>query len=246
MPTASVIIPAAGQGRRFSGSPAGTGPRVPFGERLTKAFVLLAGKPVIVHTLERFCTVPAVAEVIVAVPEDGVAWVEAQLAPRAAAMKCRLKVVAGGADRPDSVAGALEVSDPGTELVVVHDAVRPLIRRAIIEEALRVAVERGAAVVGRPVDHTVKRAAADRRVLETVSREGLWLAQTPQVFRREIITSAYRKRDEVVGHVTDDAQLVEALGYEVMMVLGDAATIKITTREDLRLCEAMLAAGWPF
>jgi len=246
MPTASVIIPAAGQGRRFSGTEAKSGPRVPFGERLTKAFVLLAGKPVIEHTLERFCTVPAVAEVIVAVPEDGVAWVEALLAAAAARTRCRLKVVAGGTDRPESVARALEVSDPGTELVAIHDAVRPLIRREIIEEALRVAVERGAAVVGRPIDHTVKRVAAGRRVIETVPRGDLWLAQTPQVFRREVITSAYRKREEVVGAITDDAQLVEALGYEVAMVPGDAANVKITTPEDLHLCEAVLAAGWPF
>ncbi|KPK46734.1 MAG: hypothetical protein AMK72_09340, partial [Planctomycetes bacterium SM23_25] len=139
---------------------------------------------------------------------------------------------------------------------------------AVIAEALRVAVEHGAAVVGRPVDHTIK-AVADtasasetrprqnvtqvvplypdvRRVGQTVPRQGLWMAQTPQVFRREIITQAYQRRGDMVGSVTDDAQLVEAMGQTVMMVRGDAANIKITTPEDLRLCGAILAAGWPF
>ncbi|MBE3134613.1 MAG: 2-C-methyl-D-erythritol 4-phosphate cytidylyltransferase, partial [Acidobacteria bacterium] len=104
----------------------------------------------------------------------------------------------------------------------------------------------GAAVVGRPVDHTIKSVGADRCVATTVARDALWMAQTPQVFRREIITQAYGRRDDVVGALTDDAQLVEAMGQVVMMVLGDAANIKITTPEDLRMCEALLAAGWPF
>jgi 2-C-methyl-D-erythritol 4-phosphate cytidylyltransferase len=111
---------------------------------------------------------------------------------------------------------------------------------------MRVAVEHGAAVVGRPVDHTVKRVPDGRKVAETVARQLLWLAQTPQVFRREVITQAYARRAEVVGKVTDDAQLVEAMGREVVMVPGDAANFKITTPEDLRMCEAILAAGWPF
>jgi 2-C-methyl-D-erythritol 4-phosphate cytidylyltransferase len=128
---------------------------------------------------------------------------------------------------------------------VIHDAVRPLVRRAVVEEAMRVAFERGAAVVGRPVDHTVKRVSDGRRVAETVPRENLWLAQTPQVFRRDVVAQAYERRRHVVGRVTDDAQLVEAMGGCVEMVRGDAANVKITTIEDLRLCEALLEAGWP-
>jgi len=245
MPTASVIIPAAGQGRRFFGGEARAAKRGTFEAYATKAFVPLAGKPVLAHTLACFEGIESVVEIIVAVPKGALGWAEERFGAASAGGR-RLKIVAGGADRPASVALALEVSDPGTELVAVHDAVRPLIRSAVAEEAMRVAIERGAAVVGRPVDHTVKRVGADRRVGETVQRHGLWVAQTPQVFRREIITSAYRKRDEVVGRLTDDAQLVEALGYDVMMVLGDAVNIKITTPEDLRICEAILAAGWPF
>ena len=154
--------------------------------------------------------------------------------------------MAGGAERPESVARALAATDPATDLVAIHDAVRPMIRPEVIREALRAAAEHGAAVVGRPVDHTVKRVAADRRILATVPRHDLWIAQTPQVFRRAILAEAYARRGEVPGHITDDAQLVEALGREVVMVLGDAANLKITTPEDLKTCEALLAAGWPF
>jgi 2-C-methyl-D-erythritol 4-phosphate cytidylyltransferase len=245
MPTASVIIAAGGLGRRFLAAGARAAERGPFEQHPTKAFVPLAGKPVLAHTLACFAEIPSVVEFIVAVPEGALDWAEEHFDAAGVGGR-RLKIVEGGRDRPDSVARALEVSDPGTELVAVHDAVRPLIRRAVAEEAMRVAIERGAAVVGRPVDHTVKRVAEDRSVTETVHRHGLWVAQTPQVFRREIITNAYHKRDEVVGEVTDDAQLVEALGYEVVMVLGDAVNLKITTPEDLRICEAILAAGWPF
>lgn len=206
---------------------------------------MLAGKPVLAHTLARFATVAAVAEVVVAVPADRVAWAQQTFGETFAPGR-RLLFVVGGDDRTSSVAWALAATDKSTELVAIHDAVRPLIRPKCIEESFRVAIEHGAAVVGRPVDHTVKRVADGRRVVETVPRMGLWLAQTPQVFRREVITQAYAHREDVIGAVTDDAQLVEARGMAVVMVPGDGANLKITTPEDLRLCEALLAAGWPF
>jgi len=238
LPQASAIIAAAGSGRRFvrQGGDARGPPKV---------LADLAGRPILAHVLEAFAQVAAVTDIVVAVPEDRLAWARDAF-PGPVRDGCRLAFVAGGAERTDSVARALEATDRGTELVAIHDGARPLIRPAVIEEALRVAVECGAAVVGRPADHTVKRVAEDGRVLETVPRRALWLAQTPQVFRREILTRAYARRKDVVGRVTDDSQLVEALGQTVRMVRGDAANLKITTPEDLRVCEALLAAGWPF
>jgi len=247
MPTATVILPAAGRGLRFA-APGPTPPDSTWSaaeEPATKAFAPLAGRPVLAHTLDCFRPLEAVGEVVVPVPPQAVLWARRTFGD-SVGPKRRLVFVAGGAERIESVAEALKASDTSTELVVIHDAVRPLIRRAVIEEAMRVAIEHGAAVVGRPVDHTVKRVPDGRRVAETMPREGLWVAQTPQVFRREIITQAYARRGQVIGNVTDDAQLVEAMGYRVMMVRGDAANLKITTPEDLRLCEALLAAGWPF
>ena len=235
-PRASVLIAAAGTGRRFAEAAGGGG-------ALSKVFADLAGRPVLAYVLEAFWRVEAVAEVVVAVPETSVEWARGRFGETGPAGR-PLCWVAGGADRTESVARALAASDPALPLVAVHDGARPLIRSAVIAEALRVAAAEGAAVVGRPVDHTVKRVGAEGRVLETVPRGRLWLAQTPQVFRREVIEEAYRRRGEAAGSVTDDAQLVEALGRPVRMVRGEAANIKITTPEDLRLCEALLVAGW--
>lgn len=241
MPTASLIVAAAGRGVRFARSAESAGPEAP----PTKVFAPLAGRTVLRQTLDCFAGVGAIVEAVVAVAEADVD--RAREGVGAALGEGRpVKVVTGGAERLDSVAQALAQTDPGTELVIVHDAVRPLIRAAVVEEAMRVAVEHGAAVVGRLLDHTVKRVREGRVVAETVPRENLWLVQTPQVFRREIIAQAYSRRGDVVGRITDDAQLVEALGRTVVLVPGDAANFKITTPEDLRLCEALLAAGWPF
>jgi 2-C-methyl-D-erythritol 4-phosphate cytidylyltransferase len=242
-PTASVIIPAAGVGQRFAQGLARRR-EVP-SERLSKVFVPLAGRPVLARTLDQFGQVAAVAEIVVAVSPETLEWARHEFGSTFGGDR-PLTFVAGGSNRTESVSLALAATDGGTELVAIHDAVRPMIRPKIIEEALRVAIEHGAAVVGRPVDHTVKSVPNGHRVAETLPRAGLWLAQTPQVFRREILMQAYERREDVVGQVTDDAKLVEAMGQAVMMVLGDAANLKITTPEDLRFCEALLAAGWPF
>jgi 2-C-methyl-D-erythritol 4-phosphate cytidylyltransferase len=242
----SVIIPAAGAGRRFVSQMARQGGRAASATPAltTKVFLLLAGRPVLSHTLARFAEVAEVAEVIVAVPADQVRHAQEVFGDEIAPGR-PLRFLAGGDERPESVARALAATDPKTDLVAVHDAVRPMIRPEIIREALRAAAEHGAAVVGRPVDHTIKRVDGSQRIMETVPRQGLWIAQTPQVFRREVIVEAYAWLDRVDAHITDDAQLVETLGREVVMVLGDAANLKITTPEDLRTCEALLAAGWP-
>jgi len=241
-PRASVIIAAGGAGRRFvearSGGAADAASEA-------KVFVALAGRPVLAYVLGAFARVPAVAEAVVAVPDDRVAWARDTFG-EALSDGRPLVFVAGGNRRTDSVERALAATNPETDLVAIHDAARPLIRSRVIQEAMGVAMEQGAAVVGRPVDHTVKRVNDDARVIETVPRRHLWLAQTPQVFRREVITQAYARRASVLGPVTDDAQLVEALGRTVCMVEGDGANLKITTPEDLRTCEALLAAGWPF
>jgi len=210
-----------------------------------KVFMPLAGRPVLAHTLERFAAVESVVEVVVAAPAACLAEARKQFGETVTAGR-PLIFVAGGEDRVESVARALAATDPKTDLVAVHDAVRPLIRPAVIREAFRAAADHGGAVVGWPVDHTVKRVADGRRIVETVPRGGLWIAQTPQVFRRDCLTRAYAARDRAGPGITDDAQLVEVLGQEVVMVYGDAANLKITTPEDLRLCEALLVAGWPF
>jgi 2-C-methyl-D-erythritol 4-phosphate cytidylyltransferase len=152
-------------------------------------------------------------------------------------------IVPGGSERQDSVRAGIEALDRETELVVIHDAVRPFITVGLIENCIRAAAEEGAATVGVPAKDTVKEVAADGRVLRTCDRNLLWLTQTPQAFRRDIIENAHRAavRDGYRG--TDDTSLVERLGVAVRMIRGDYGNIKITTPEDLLIAEALLAAS---
>ena len=154
-------------------------------------------------------------------------------------------IIPGGKERQDSVRAGIEALDGDAELVIIHDAVRPFITAGLIENCIRAAEEEGAATVGVPVKDTVKEVGPDGRILRTCDRSLLWLTQTPQVFRRDIIENAHRAavRDGFRG--TDDTSLVERLGISVRMIRGDYENIKITTPEDLILAEALLAASQP-
>lgn len=235
MPPVSLIVPAAGQGRRFGA--AGT-------RASRKPFVTLAGEPVVAHALRRFAQVDEVAEVILAVDRDDVDFAASALAD---VMKLfgNFRIIAGGAERPDTVAAALKCVDAASSLVAVHDAVRPLVAVESIRRAIKAADNCGAAIVAVPVSDTVKRVGADGMVAETVSRDGLWVAQTPQVFRRQLIIDAYRNRHALSPTVTDDAQLVEAMGVRVAIIEGSATNLKITTPEDLQRAEALLRGPGP-
>ena len=150
-----------------------------------------------------------------------------------------LDVVDGGAERADSIQKALEKVKPEIDFVAVHDAARPCIADEWISEIFATAEKTGAAIPAIPVGGTLKRVAGGT-IVETVSREGLWEAQTPQVFRRDLLLKAYAQRGGF--DATDDAQLVERLGHKVNIVPGSAVNLKITTREDLRLAELALKA----
>jgi 2-C-methyl-D-erythritol 4-phosphate cytidylyltransferase len=136
------------------------------------------------------------------------------------------------------VARALERVKPEAEFIAVHDAARPCLVDEWIDAVFAAAVKSGAAILAAPVTGTLKRAGSDQTVAETVAREGLWEAQTPQVFRRQLLTDAYARRGQ--EKATDDAQLVERLGQKVTIVTGSAMNIKITTKEDLRIAAALL------
>jgi 2-C-methyl-D-erythritol 2,4-cyclodiphosphate synthase/2-C-methyl-D-erythritol 4-phosphate cytidylyltransferase len=150
------------------------------------------------------------------------------------------RAVAGGAERQASVAAALEEVAPAAELVAVHDGARPFVSQALIARCLEAAKERGAAVAAVPATDTVKEADPDGLVRATVDRARLWLVQTPQVFRRELLARAYRAATEAGLRATDDASLVERLGHEVVVVHGEPENIKITWPADVRRSEQML------
>ncbi len=151
-----------------------------------------------------------------------------------------IQIVAGGKQRFDSVAAALAKLKDDAEFVAIHDAARPCVTRELIDAVFARAVKDGAAMLAVPVGDTIKQTDGHDNVLATVSRQNLWLAQTPQVFRRDWLLAAYVNRAKAGPDVTDDAQLIEAAGHVVRLVTGSTTNLKITTKEDLFLSEAIL------
>ena len=153
-----------------------------------------------------------------------------------------LQVIDGGAERSDTIARALDLVDPACGYVAIHDAARPCVTPDLVEAVFSAAKTHGAAILALPVTDTLKRVDADRRIVETVPRAGLHGAQTPQVFRRDLIVRAYAHRASLgpSAGVTDDAQLIEAIGHPCYVVEGSPMNIKITSGPDLRLAEAIL------
>jgi len=221
----AVVIPAGGVGARFGG-------------RVPKQFIRLRRIPIVTMTVGHFTRHPAVTAIVVAAPEPHVERTRRALAP--VARRAPLTVVPGGRTRQDSVWLALQAVPDDAEIVVVHDAVRPLITRRLIDAVVSAGAASGAAICALPITETVKRV-RDDIVDATLDRSGLWAVQTPQAFRADLLREAHEKarRDGVVG--TDDAMLVERLGHPVRVVCGLADNVKITTPEDLRRARRALA-----
>ena len=222
----SVIFPAAGAGRRMKAD-------------RNKVLLELSGVPILLRTLRRFSAVPAVAELIVVVAKDEIAFVEGML-EKAQGLK-PWRVVQGGAERQYSIANGMAHLAADADIVLVHDAARPLVSLAAIEAVIFAAREKGAAIAAVRAKNTIKVVGEDGRVEATPARASLWEVQTPQGFRREILERAYEKaaQDGFLG--TDDASLVERIGEAVFVVESDYGNLKITTPEDLWMAEALLA-----
>ncbi len=222
----AVILPAAGRGSRFHD------------KSYKKPFVPLSGKALWLHSAEKFLGRDDVTQTILAIaPEDRRQFFFKYGANVAI---LGIEVIDGGAQRADTVQVALEHLGPEAEYVCVHDAARPCLADAWIDAVFAAAERSGAAILALPVVGTLKRVGPERKIIETVSREGLWEAQTPQVFRRELLLEAYAKRDGF--QATDEAQLVERIGHAVTVVPGSPVNIKITTKEDQRLAEQAVKA----
>ena len=226
MPRFAVILPAAGKSSRFRD------------QHYKKPFATLDGRAVWIHAAEKFCNRQDVGQTILVIsPEDREEF-NGKFGGNAALMG--VEVVEGGALRSDSVANALIRVKADCDYVAVHDAARPCIVEAWIDAVFAAAIKSGAAILAAPVTGTLKRAAADQTIAETVARENLWEAQTPQVFRRQLLESAYARPGKEPA--TDDAQLVERVGHKVTIVPGSPMNIKITTKDDLRTAAALLKA----
>ncbi len=231
MPRFAVILPAAGKSSRFRD------------QHYKKPFAPLDGRPVWMHAADRFVNRPDVAQTILVIaPEDREHFAE-KFGGNAALLG--IEVVEGGHERYDSVTRALERIKPEVDFIAVHDAARPCIVEEWIDAVFAAAVKTGAAILASPVTGTLKRAASskintDQTIAETIPRDNLWEAQTPQVFRRQLLIDAYARRGQQPA--TDDAQLVERLGHPVTIVLSSPMNLKITTKEDLRIASALLKA----
>jgi 2-C-methyl-D-erythritol 4-phosphate cytidylyltransferase len=220
MPAFSVILPAAGKSSRFGG-------------REKKPYANIDGRPVWIRTAELFVNRPDVVQVLLVISPDDRELVLRKFS--ANLMFMDMKLVDGGAERFESVANALSLLKPEADHVAIHDAVRPCAPPAVIDAVFAAAVQYGAALPGVAVADTLKRVDGQMLVRETVSRSGLWQAQTPQVFRIDVLLDAYAKRASRGREITDDAQLVEAAGHAVRVVPGSPFNIKITTPDDIKL-----------
>ena len=218
-----VIIVAAGAGSRT-------------GSKELKQFRWVAGKPMLLHSLQAFQARPEVAMVVCVLPREYVAdpppWI----------FQCdtdRLLLSLGGAHRGESVANGLEDLPPECEIVVIHDAARPLVTQETIGRVIDEARKGNGAVAAIPVSDTLKRVDSSGNVVVTVDRFGLWRAQTPQAFPRPVIERAHREAREVDRVATDDAALCEQIGLPVVVVRGSERALKITEEKDFALAEAL-------
>ena len=203
-----------------------------------KAFLSVRGRTLLSRSLVRLEKLAPGAQVVVAVhPEDRSRYMD-PLRPELDAVMATT-VVEGGATRLDSMRSALAACDPDRDLILIHDAARPFFPVEAARDAMRRAMEVGAALVALPATDTVKRVDQDLKVTETLERTGLWLAQTPQVIRRSLLEKGLENALADPGTFTDDVSLLEPLGGAVAVVRGSNQNIKITTREDLALAELL-------
>lgn len=222
----SVIIPAAGSGVRM-GSP------------VPKPFIELGGKSILYHTLKRFLVCEQLVEVLISCQAEYMPQVK-EIFKDLNHSSVEFKIVEGGSERQYSIYNALQQVDERVDLVAVHDAVRPFVKKEQIEECCSVATKYGGAVLGVPAKDTIKKVDRHNIIQETPDRSFLWQAQTPQVFQKELLLKAYENaiKEKLVG--TDDSSLVERIGGEVVMVEGDRENLKITYPIDLEVAELIL------
>lgn len=233
-----VIIPAAGLGTRMAPTADKERKAAP-----SKQFAELGGTPILIHTLRKFAASPEITEIFLALRKNEMEGFRARLKKEGDVAKS-IQFVEGGEHRQQSVANALAaISAAADDIVLVHDAVRPFVTEQIIQDVILAAQRYGAAIAGLPAVDTVKqvdRTAEGAVIKATVPRERVVLAQTPQGFRYEVLKKAFDEaaKDGFTG--TDEASIVERSGHEVVVVMGSAQNLKITTPADLELAEFYL------
>ncbi len=220
------IIPAGGSGRRMQ-------------ENQSKQYLLLDGVPVLVHTLRIFQGSQKIDEIFLIVPEDDIEFARQSIVEKYGISKVS-RILPGGRERQDSVRNGINALVSDHDIVVIHDGVRPFVSEELVHSAIIEASKEDAVTVGVPVKDTVKSVDDHAWVRETHNRGSLWLTQTPQVFKRDVIKKAYEVAYEDNYYGTDDASLVERIGINVKMIRGSYDNIKITTKDDIILAEGLI------
>jgi 2-C-methyl-D-erythritol 4-phosphate cytidylyltransferase len=221
------IIPAGGQGTRMGGT-------------VPKQFQALRGKPILHYTLRTLQESGLIDSLVLVVPEKELDNARADWLDRVVE-----QVVVGGEKRQDSVYNGYLALGSDTDIVLVHDGVRPFLSKDMIEETVKAAGKFGAAITAIPVNDTIKQVDSSGIVQRTVERDGLWRVQTPQAFRYDLLGEAFRKARADSFYGTDEAALIEYLGQEVRIVDGSEWNLKITRPEDLVLGESIVAKMFP-
>ena len=223
------VVPAGGTGIRMGGT-------------VPKQFLELNGKPILYYTLKTLQDCGIISELILVVPEKEY---DNACTDWLGKPEIVTKVVVGGEKRQDSVYNGFCELSPQTEIVLVHDGVRPFLSHQMIQESVDAAREYGAAITAIPVNDTIKRVDDSGLVSQTVDRDGLWRVQTPQVFRYELLQEAFKKANSEKFYGTDEGTLIEHLGKPIKVIEGSEQNIKITRPEDLRLSEIFISKTFP-
>lgn len=224
---AAVIIAAAGAGRRMGS--------------VNKAFLELEGEPILARAIRPFLADPRVTSVVVALDEAAAAAPPSWLA----ALDRRVSIVAGGVEREDSVRSALALIRDDIDVIVVHDAARPLVRQDLITRAIQEAAAGHAVAAAVPLTDTIHQVDDENRIVSTPERARLWRAQTPQAFPAAMLRDAHRLAMQTGVRSTDDAAVVARFAGPVRLIEGSASNLKITVPEDMTVARAILASGQP-
>lgn len=220
---AAAVIVAAGRGERFGAA--------------TKVLAEVGGRPMLAWTLDAVESARSVREVIVVTGEHTASAIQELI--DAGSWRYPIRIVTGGSKRHDSVMAGVRAVPDDTELVLIHDAARPLVTGELFDSCAQSARMYGAAIVAVPVSDTIKRVVG-HKVTETIPRSELWAAQTPQAFRRDLLVAASERAGSPDREFTDEASLLELLGYTVKVVIGTPSNIKVTHAHDLDVADALL------
>ena len=217
----TAIIAAAGFGERF-------------GEK--KQLKLLNGRPLLFHTIQPFIKSELISEILVVVPKDDVIQVDREFKSTLTSKK--IGVISGGKTRQESVNNGLKISDKESELICVHDGVRPFVTLSLIEKVIKASMEHDGAILAAPSSDTIKKIMGDQ-ILETLPRETIWKAQTPQVFSKAALEEAIQIAIDENLEGTDESSILEKIGYQIGFIEGSPLNIKITTKEDWIFAKAI-------